>query len=151
MDEIKSLLQNGQIKEALTKFRKLSEEEQEDFFRSLAPHMFPPQIFGVLFRKLHPEKTYEDFYKAWLPPLKEGQKLDHYFPAPTYVLAGENISDPSDIITIGLMWIDESKIDDLLSQTKETEQLRHDKIDSVAEKTQPTLIYRFKDVTKLGS
>ena len=151
MENLRSLLQSGQIKEALSKFQKLSEVEQEDFFRCLAPHLFPPQVFGVLFRKLHPGKTYVDFYEAWLPPLKEGQELDHYFPAPTYVLAGENISDPSDIITIGLMWTDESKIEDLLAETKETEQLRHDKINAVAEKTQPTLIYRFKDVTKLGS
>lgn len=151
MDEIKSLLHAGKIKEALVKFRDLSEAEQEGFFREMAPTLFPPPIFGVLFRKLHPGKTYEDFHKAWLPPLKEGQDLAHYFPYPTYVLSGENKDDPSDIITIGLMWVEEENVGDVLKSTKMTEDKRHDSISTVAEKIGPTLIYKLKNVTQLGS
>lgn len=151
MDTIKSLLQQGKIKEALMKFRVLSKVDQEDFFRELAPTLFPPSTFSVLFRKLRPGKTYEDYYKAHLPPLKEGQDLTHYFPIPTYVLNGANKDNPADIITIGLMWVEEEKLTDVLESTKETEKMRHDLINTVAEKIGPTLIYQTKDVTKLGS
>ncbi len=151
MSAIKTLLQQGKIKEALVKFRALPEAEQESFFREMAPTLFPPPIFGVLFRKLHPGKTYEDFHKAWLPPLKEGQDQAHYFPYPTYVLSGENKDDPSDIITIGFMWVDEKNLGDVLASTKETEGERHDSIGTVAEKIGPALVYKVKKVTQLGS
>lgn len=151
MDHIKSLLQQGKIKEALKKFRALSEADQEDFFEAMAPTLFPPFTFSVLFRKLRPGKTYEDFHKAWLPPLKKGQDLAHYFPVPTYVFNGENQDDSSDIISIGLVWAQEAKLTDIFESSKETESMRHDRIDTVAEKIGPTLIYKTKDVTKLGS
>jgi hypothetical protein len=151
MNTIKSLLQRGKIKEALVQFRALPEADQERFFREMAPTLFPPPIFGVLFRKLHPGETYKDFYKAWLPPLKEGQELAHYFPYPTYVLSGENKDDPSDIITIALMWVQEENLTEMLTTTKPTEDERHDKINAIAEKIRPTFIYKLKNVTQLGS
>ncbi len=151
MDNIKILLQQGKIKEALSKFRALPEVDQEDFFRKLAPTIFPPATFGVLYRKLHPGKTYEDFHKAWLPPLKEGQDLAHFFPVPTYVLSGENKDDPTDIITIGLSWADVETVSDFLQNMHEVGAERHKSINTVAELIGSPLIYKTKDVTKLGS
>ncbi len=151
MKDIKTLLQAGKIKEALAAFQALPESQQEDFFRECAPTLFPPPLIGVLFRKMKPGYTYEDFRAAWLPPLKEGQDLAQYFPYPTQVLTAESREDPADIITVGFVWLEEDKLEDFLESTAETEKMRHDKIATVADKIGPTLIYRVKEVVKLGS
>jgi len=151
MKEIKTLLQTGKIKEALAAFRALPESQQEDFFREFAPTLFPPPLIGVLFRKMKPGYTYKDFHEAHLPPLKQGQDLEHYFPCPVYVLSGERKDDPSDIITIGFAWLEEDKLEDFLESTAETEKIRHDKIATVADKIGPALVYKVKEVAKLGS
>lgn len=151
MKEIKTLLQSGKIKEALAAFQDFPEDQQEEFFRELAPTLFPPPLIGVLFRKMKPGYGYQDFRKAWLPPLKEGQDLAHYFPYPTQVLTAENREDPSDIITVGFAWLEEDKLGEFFESTAATEKMRHDKIATVADKIGPTLIYRVKEVVKLGS
>jgi len=151
MTDIKSLLEQGKFKEARETFLNLSENQQEDFLREISIPLFPAPIMGVLFRKLHPGQTYDDFKKAWLPPLKSGQDLAHYFPYPTYVVSAENIEDASDIMTVGFMWIEEDKVGDLLKTMSGTENQRHDHIAEVAEKIGPTLIYKFKEINKLGS
>lgn len=151
MDTIKSLLQQGKIKEALVKFRALSETDQENFFREMAPTLFPPSLLSILSRKLHAGKTYEDFHKAWLPPLKEGQDAAHYFPCPTYVINAQNMEDPSEILSIGLMWIEEENLSNILKDMGGTESQRHDRVAEVAEKVGSTLMYKLKDVTQLGS
>ena len=73
MGEIKTLLEQGKFKEAREAFLGLSENQQEDFLREISIPLFPAPIMGVLFRKLHPGQTYDDFKKAWLPPLKGGR------------------------------------------------------------------------------
>lgn len=151
MEELKALLQAGKIKEALFQFRALSEEQQEDFFRAMAPQLFPPSLIALLYRKLKPGKTFDDFYNAWLPPLKEGQKLDEYFPFPTYVLHGQLKEDPSDVVSIGFMWINPNKIEDDLQSYGETESIRHQNIEKVAKKIGKSPPYIVKNVTKLGS
>ncbi len=151
MDTIKSLLKQGKTTEALAKFRTLSETDQENFFRDMVPPLFPPSLITVLFRKLHAGKTYEDFYKAWLPPLTEGQNLAHYFPCPTYVMNAQNREDPSDILSLGLMWIEDKNLNDVLESMGGTESQRHDGIAEVAEKVGSSLMYKLKDMTQLGS
>lgn len=151
MKEIKSLLQSGKIKEALAQFRALSESEQEDFFREVAPTLFAPSVIAVLYRKLKPGFTFDDFYKAWLPPLKEGQDLAHHFSVPTYVMNAQNKDDPNEIISISFMWITSEAFDKLEQSVSESEKQRHNNIEKVAHKTQPTAVYTFKSITKLGS
>ena len=151
MVEIKALLEQGKYKEAREAFLALSENQQEDFLREVSVPIFSAPIMGVLFRKLHPGQTYNDFKKAWLPPLKPGQDLEHYFPYPTYVVSAENIEDASDIMTIGFMWLEENKIGELLKEMSDTEKQRHDHIAEVADKIGSTLIYKFKEINKLGS
>lgn len=151
METIKTLLQQGKVKDALAKFRSLSENDQEDFFRGMTPTLFPPPIVSVLFRELHPGKTFEDFYEGWTPPLKEGQDLAHYWPCPAYVMHVQNMADSSDILSIGFMWAKEEELDPFLKSMEGTESQRHSKIDLVAEKIGPSLIYKFRNMTKLGS
>ncbi|MBS0271553.1 MAG: hypothetical protein JSR85_02765 [Proteobacteria bacterium] len=151
MEGIKSLLESGKIKEALTQFKILSETEQEDFFRAISPTLFPPSVMAVLYRKLKPGFTFDDFYNAWLPPLGKDESLAHHFSAPTYVMNAQNKDDPNEIISISFMWITPEAFDNLEQSVSESEKKRHDSIEKVAHKTQPTAIYTFKSITKLGS
>lgn len=63
----------------------------------------------------------------------------------------QNIEDSSEIISIGLVWLEEDKLGDFLKQPAKTEKMRHDSIETVANKIGGTLVYKIKDVTKLGS
>ncbi|MBI2707441.1 MAG: hypothetical protein HYX35_03915 [Proteobacteria bacterium] len=151
MKNIKTLLQTGKIKEALVAFRALPEAQQEDFFRELAPTLFPPDFLAVLVQKLKPGYSFEDFHQAHLPPLKKGQDLAHYFPYPCYVMSLQDKDNPSNIMTLGFAWLEEQKIEETFKEIAETEKMRHDKIATVADKIGPTLVYRVKEVAKLGS
>ncbi len=75
MKDIKVLLQAGKIKEAFAAFQTLPENQQEGFFREIAPTLRPPVLIDVLYRKIKPGHTYDDFREAWLPSLKPGQNL----------------------------------------------------------------------------
>jgi hypothetical protein len=151
MEKIDLALKKGDIKEALEIFKTLSQEEQEFFFRRVSSAITPPSLISVLKRKLHPGKTYEDYYKAHLPPLNEGQALFHYFPFTTYVMNAQNVMDQSDIFTIAFMWGDPTQIYELTKTMGDSEKRRHDSIETIAEKIGPTQIYEFKDMTQLGS
>jgi hypothetical protein len=153
MEDIKNFLKKGKIKEALVKFRALSEAEQENFFREMVPTVFLPSLIAVLYRKLKPESTFEDFYEAWLPPLKKGQDLAHYFPFPAHAINAQNKDDPTDVISIGFMWGTETELSTLEKNVDitRTEKERHDKIERVAHKAQPTATYILKNITILGS
>jgi hypothetical protein len=151
MEKIGLALKKRDIKEALEIFRTLSREEQEGFFKKISFIFTPPSLVSVLKRKLHPGKTYKDYYKAHLPPLHEGQALSHYFPFMTYVMNAQNIMDKSDIFTIAFMWGDPTQIYELTKAMGDSEKKRHDAIETVAEKIGPTQIYAFKDVIQLGS
>lgn len=103
MEKIGLALKKGDVKEALEIFKTLSQEEQEGFFKKISLAFTPPSLVSVLKRKLHPGKTYEDYYKAHLPPLHENQALSHYFPFMTYVMNAQNVRDQSDIFTMAFM------------------------------------------------
>ena len=151
MEDVKALLQAGKIKEAFAAFRTLPENQQEGFFREIAPTLRPPVLIDVLYRKIKPGYTYDDFREAWLPSLKPGQDLEHYFPALSYVLNAENRDDHSDIISVGFGWLEEDKLDEIFKNLGDTEKMRHDKIAAVADKVGSLAVYKVKEVVKLGS
>jgi hypothetical protein len=151
MEKVSSALKKGDIKKAVEIFKTLSQEEQECFFKKVSLTLTPPSLISVLKRKLHPGKTYEDYHKSWLPSLNEGQDLSHYFPFMTYVMNAQNVMDSSDILSIGFMWGDPMEIYELTKTVGNTEKMRHDAIETVAEKIGPTQVYEFKDLTQLGS
>ncbi len=99
MEKVSSALKKGDIKKAVEIFKALPQEEQECFFKRISLTFKPPSLISVLKRKLHPGKTYEDYHRAWLPPLNEGQDLSHYFPFMTYVMNAQNVIDSSDIFS----------------------------------------------------
>ena len=70
-----------------------------------------PAIISVLQRDLHADKTFDDFYQAWLPPAEyckptEQNTLQYkqHFPAPTRVINATNLANPDQIISVGLTW-----------------------------------------------
>jgi hypothetical protein len=70
--------------------------------------MSAPQFIAVLHRKLKPHCTYEDFYQAWLPPGLNGKdptkEAVEYFKGTVQVINAVNSEDPTEIISIGILW-----------------------------------------------
>lgn len=147
---IKNLLKEGKITEALDQFKALEPHQQEEMFKDFSFFLTPPTHAVLLFRKLKDGKSYEDFHEAWLPPLKDGEPLSHYFPIPTYVINGIKRDDPKEIASIGLVWVQDSNLEPIMDKMLETEKIRHEKISQVADKIGPTQLYKIKDRTQLG-
>ncbi len=102
-----------------------------------------PQIISVLYRKLKPGQTFEDFQKAHLPPgefhkTEFGYDVD-YFDSPTRVINAVCATDPNMIISIGLTYAIQVLRE---VQTKiPLEELRHQNIAQVSEKVGSTELY----------
>jgi hypothetical protein len=116
--------------------------------------MKAPQFVAVLHRKLKPDCAYEDFYQAWLPPGLNGkdpiQEAVGYFKSPIQVINAVNAMDPTDIISIGLVWATQAEVESDIQRTKNTEAERGEKISKVADKGQDPKFYIIKDVNLLG-
>lgn len=117
--------------------------------------MKKPQFISVLHRKLKTHCTYEDFRQAWLPdPLNEKdptKEAVEYFKGPVQVINAINASDPTDIISIGLIWGTLEEIEEDINRTKDSEEKRRLRIANVADKSQDTKFYVIKDVNLLGT
>ncbi len=104
-----------------------------------------PQIVSILYRKLKPGQTFEDFQKAHLPPgecrkAEFGYDVD-YFNVPTRVINAVCATDPTMIISIGLTY---GGLDEFLHEVAEKLPLeieRARKISEVSEKIGATEVY----------
>jgi hypothetical protein len=86
-------------------------------------------MLGVVFvRRLREGKTYEDFCSAWYP--------DVGFGVPARILSGPGISDAREIVTIGFVDVDLDDLEQLGERVAAAEATRHDRIDSVIERTE---------------
>ena len=96
-----------------------------------------PQVISILTRKLKPGKTFKDFEKAHLPPVKATKTNTgydaKYFDHPVRVLNMVSTLDPSIIISIGMNYGDPKKIFEEVQGKLGSEKLRHDKIAEVAD------------------
>ncbi len=117
--------------------------------------MNAPQFIGILHRKLKPQCTYEDFYQAWLPPSLNGKdpkkEAVEYFKAPVQVINAVNTEDPTDIISIGIVWANPSEVENESKRVENTEKIRGENISRVADKSQSNKLYVVKDVNLLGT
>lgn len=117
--------------------------------------MNTPQFLPVLYRKLKPGQTYHDFYQAWLPPVLNGKDPTkepvEYFKVPVQVINAVNAADPTDIISIGLIWATNEEAQTEIERTKLTEEERSEKISKMADTTQSSKFYIIKDVNLLGT
>lgn len=114
-----------------------------------------PKFISVLHRKLKPHCTYKDFYQAWLPPGLNGKdptkEAVQYFKGPVQVINAVNVADPTDIISIGLIWATQEEIETDIQRTQSTEAQRGKNISKVTDKSQETKFYCVKDVNLLGT
>ena len=114
-----------------------------------------PQFISILNRKLKPAFTYSDFYQAWLPSVSNSKnpqkKALGYYKMPVKVINAVNVNDPTDIISIGIIWGTNEIINQDIQRTKESDSLRGDQISLVADKGQEPKFYMVKDVNLLGT
>ncbi len=117
--------------------------------------MKTPQFVPVLYRKLKPGCTYDDFYQAWLPPGLNGKdptkEAVEYFNGPVQVINAVNAADPTDIISIGLVWATAEEAEKEIERLKATETERSKRVSRVADKSQDPKFYIVKDVNLLGT
>jgi putative acetyltransferase len=113
----------------------------------------PPQSVTLLYRKLKPSQSYDDFYAAWLPAkVKTNPRKTPaaYYPMPVRVINATNCDNPQDVISIGLVW---EKAENLLEQAdKYTKQdsARAQNIAEVAKKKEHAVIYQIQNINELG-
>lgn len=114
-----------------------------------------PNFISVLQRKLKANYIYEDFYQAWLPPILNDKdptkEAVGYFKEPVQVINAVNANDPTDVISIGIVWGSTEQIQGDIERTQETEAQRREKISQVADKSQETKFYYVKDINLLGT
>lgn len=143
----------------------LSPQEISDFLQKMHEAIsFKVHSVSVLKRQLKPNHSYNDFHKAWLPPLDQKDITStptgvsaHYFPFSVRVINAVNIKNPTEIISIGLMGASKQDLETLQSntnaasaQTLKTEATRHTEIEKVSIKVAETEFFECKDDNILG-
>lgn len=107
-----------------------------------------PQAVSVLFRKLKDGQSYEDFRKAWLPPVDD---VSHYFDTPILVINAQNVSDPTEIISIGLVFANIEEAMEKYEKYQVIEDIRQEKIDKITDQSAETRFCNVLDIDILGS
>lgn len=95
-----------------------------------------PQSMAVLFRKLKPGQSYESFRQAWLPPVSDPNQ---YFGMSVLTINACLVDEPSEIISIGLIWTSPEEAIKKYSQYEKTEEIRREKIEKVTDQSAETL------------
>lgn len=103
-----------------------------------------PKVVSIIKRRIRDDATYDDFREAWLPEV-EGQ-----YEVPTYVVNAENVSDPSEIISIGLVFADLEEVIQEAARTQKQDEGRRDKVAEVTQPIEGATLYRVKDFDKLS-
>lgn len=154
--------QQQEFDQAITDFNQLSKKDQQETLKQLyyeAREAKIPMALGVLYRKLHDGKTFDDFYQSWMPPksytkaFTVGDKTYyHFFDAPTRVINAVNMEDPKEIISVGMVWCSEKEFMENLEQIKQSDsnKMRADSIAEVADKIS-SKIYKVQKDTNLGN
>jgi hypothetical protein len=84
-------------------------------------------IVSVFVRRLKEGATFEDFLREW--------EADVGFGIATRVFNAQSLSDPRDIFTVGFVDIDADAFAEWVQAPHDSEQVRHDRIDTVIEST----------------
>lgn len=137
--------------QAQQQFDRLSGDDKQailaELFQKSEFHRQPFMV-SVLRGTVHEDKSFEDFYQAWLPAemchtLKiHGQVFQQGFPAPVRVINATNINNPSDIVSVGITWVankEEEKgfweyLEKMTKGEDEINELRHDRVAQVADR-----------------
>lgn len=107
---------NKSFIKAVKKFNNLTEQQQIDIFKVLyqrSGNQKEPFLLSCLQGTLGKDQTFDDFYQSWLPPVNSCDPIEtcnetfiQEFKSPVRVLNAVNVQDPTDIMTIALIWAD---------------------------------------------
>ena len=148
--------------EAEQAFERMDAKAKQEIFAALfqqGQNHRKPHSVSVLFRKLHEDKKFDDFYQAWFPSETKcnkqtvgGETYQQFFSAPIRVIHAVNINDPKDIVSIGLHWITDEELEFAMRDPKVAKDgaERGDKISTVADKEQ-TGVYKVLKDDNLGT
>ena len=84
-------------------------------------------IVSVFVRRLKEGRSFEDFVAEW--------EADTGFGVPTRVFNSVSLEDPRDILSIGFVDVTVSELEEALAGVADQEEVRHDRIETVIEKT----------------
>jgi hypothetical protein len=146
---------------AQEKFEQLSVQEKQDIFAELfqkSQYQRIPHSISVLFRELHPGKTFADFHQAWFPAQDTinaqqqfGQTFYQFFPAPIRVINAANMTNPQEIVSVGLHWLTEEQAAEMLTIVEDRRNKdRGVAIAKVADRTKAG-VYKVKSDDNLGT
>ncbi len=147
-NELLNCLKEDKFSEGLSLFKSCSEEQQKLLFQSLGAELkkfnnlaiTDPKLITVIQRQLKPGKTFEDFYQAWKPPaeglqIEKNKQVFSYFSLPARVINAQDKDNPSEILSIGLLWGEnDEQFQAEMTKREKSEQGRALKIKEVADK-----------------
>ena len=112
----------------------------------------PPQIVTLLQRKLKENVSYEEFLAAWLPEnVSYKGDASHYYDLPVQVINAENLQDPTEIISIALIWADKEATMEESKRMAAADKLRQERVALVTDKLNDPKIFEVKNYFNLGN
>ncbi len=93
-------------------------------------------IVSVFVRRLKEGRTFEDFVAEW--------EADKGFGVPARVINSVSLEDPRDVLTVGFVDVTVDELQDALARVTDQEAVRHDRIETVIEKTTLKCMYDVK-------
>lgn len=138
-------LQKGEVEQARTLFLECSPEDQivllSEYVQLLGSRkeiFINPKMIAFLRRDLRDGKTYQDFESAWLPdaPIQElnGQKVVDYYKIPVQVVNAQNVQNPKEMISIGLVDASQEEVIKHAQENADADAVRRTKTSEVTEK-----------------
>jgi hypothetical protein len=94
-------------------------------------------IVSVIVRRLRPDRSYDDFRRAWYP--------DRGFGVPSRVINAVRLDDDREIVSIGFLDVVPDDLDQLAADIAAAEAKRHYRIEDVIEATELRAIYEIVD------
>ncbi len=90
-------------------------------------------IVSVFVRRLREGCSFPDFLREW--------EADIGFGVPTRVFNAVSLEDPREVISIGFVGVSPAELTEGLAAARDSEQVRHDHIDTVIESTTLRAMY----------
>ena len=90
-------------------------------------------IVSVFVRRLKEGRSFADFLREW--------EADVGFGVPTRVFNAVSVDDPREVISIGFVGISPAELAEGLAAASDSEQVRHDRIETVIESTTLRAMY----------
>ena len=107
-----------------------------------------PQMMTVITRKLKSGVTFEEYHNKWEPNVEDKAT---YFSFPVQIIHLVNVSDPSEIISIGLLDTTEEELFAEAKRISANEKKRGQKIAPLCDAVSDTKLYRVVKIDTLGT